>query len=224
MSRCGDIYENQVTGEYAVVLRGSEDRGDGPGVVHLTARPGAAVVGEHFHPTIREKFTVLRGRLDARIAGRTLSLAPGQSAIAEAGVIHDWWNSSKTDEAHVLIEIDAAANAINADPNRFELLIGMLFGLANDGKVDGKGRPSPFQAAVIAQEFSDVVVFTHPPPAIQRVIIGFLAPLGKALGYRAIDAVYCRPHGHVDPPQELLAAAGLAAPGGRREPQGERKH
>lgn len=211
MSHCGDIYENRVTGEYAVVLRGSEDRGDGPGIVHLTARPGAAVVGEHFHPSIRERFTVLSGRLDARIAGHPLSLAPGQSAIAEPGVAHDWWNSSRTDEAKVLVEIDAAADAGNADPNRFELLIGMLFGLANDGKVDAKGRPLPLQAAVIAREFADVVVFTHPPPAVQQILLAVLAPIGKALGYKAIDPAYCRPHGHVDPPGEMLAAAGLTS-------------
>jgi len=46
MSRCGDVYENKVTGEYAVVLRGTEDRGDGPAIAHLTARPGAAVAPE----------------------------------------------------------------------------------------------------------------------------------------------------------------------------------
>ena len=82
MSRCGDVYENKVTGEYAVVLRGSEDRGEGPGIVHLTARPGAAVIGEHLHPYMIERFTVVSGRLDARIAGKAQSLGPGQSAIA----------------------------------------------------------------------------------------------------------------------------------------------
>ena len=61
MSRCGDVYENKVTGEYAVVLRGSEDRGEGPGIVHLTARPGAAVIGEHLHPYMVERFTVVSG-------------------------------------------------------------------------------------------------------------------------------------------------------------------
>ena len=40
MTRCGDVYENKVTGEYCVVLRGSEDRGEGPAIVHLLARPG----------------------------------------------------------------------------------------------------------------------------------------------------------------------------------------
>ncbi|MER8426506.1 cupin domain-containing protein [Mesorhizobium sp. M1403] len=211
MSRCGDVYENKVTGEYAVILRGTEDRGQGPGIAHLTARPGAAVVGEHFHPNMIERFTVFSGQLDASIAGKTISLGPGQSATVEAGVAHDWWNSSKTDEAHVLIEFDRAQGADHVDPNRFELLIGMLFGLANAGKVDRKGRPSPLQAAVIAREFADVVVFTHPPPAIQRVALGILVPLASLLGDRAIDPSYCRPHGHLTPAPEILALAGLPA-------------
>ncbi|NGO55485.1 cupin domain-containing protein [Allomesorhizobium camelthorni] len=211
MSRCGDVYENKVTGEYAVILRGTEDRGQGPGIAHLLARPGAAVVGEHFHPHLREKFTVLSGRLNARIAGQTLSLGPGQSAAVEAGVVHDWWNSSTTDEAHVLVEVERAKGAEQFNPDRFELLIGMLFGLANDGLVDKKGRPFPLQAAVIAREFADVIVFTKPPPAFQRVALSILAPIGHLLGYRAIIPNYCKPHAHVTPAPEALAAAGLAA-------------
>jgi quercetin dioxygenase-like cupin family protein len=211
MSRCGDFYENKVTGEYAVVLRGTEDRGDGPGIAHLTARPGAAVVGEHFHPYITERFKVLRGRLDARIDGKTFSLGPGETATAEAGVAHDWWNASATEEAHVIVEVDRAKGGEHFDQNRFELLIGMLFGLANDGKVDKKGRPMPLQAAVIAQEFADTVVFTHPPQAVQRVAFAILAPLGRALGYRAVYPHYCKPHGRITPDPEILAAAGLAA-------------
>ncbi len=71
VSRCGDIYENKVTGERAVVLRGDED-GEGRSVlVHLTVRPTGAVVGEHIHPKIRERFYVISGRLGpvARMRG-----------------------------------------------------------------------------------------------------------------------------------------------------------
>ncbi len=50
MSRYGDIYENKVTGERAVVLRGDEDGEDRSALVHLTVRPYGAVVGEHIHP------------------------------------------------------------------------------------------------------------------------------------------------------------------------------
>ena len=158
-----------------------------------------------------EKFAVVSGRLEARIAGQTLSLGPGQSATVEAGVAHDWWNASKTEEAHVIVEVDRAKNAEHVDPNRFELLIGMLFGLANDGLVDKKGRPRPLQAAVIAREFADVVVFTRPSPAFQRVALAIVAPLAHLLGYRATRPSYCRPHAHVTPAPEILAAAGLPA-------------
>jgi hypothetical protein len=51
----------------------------------------------------------------------------------------------------------------------------MLFGLANNGLIDKKGRPFPLQAAVIAREFADVIVFTQPHPAFQRVALGILA-------------------------------------------------
>ena len=209
MSRCGDVYENKVTGEYAVVLRGSEDRGEGPGIVHLTARPGAAVIGEHLHPYMVERFTVVSGRLDARIAGKVQSLGPGQSAIAGAGVAHDWWNASSTEDAHVLVEIDRAPDAEHFDPNRFELLVQTLFGLANDGKVDRKGRPNPLQAAVIARHFSDVVVFTSPPPAVQRTLFAILAPIATLFGYRPTYNSYRKPHGHAAPDPQILAAAGL---------------
>lgn len=211
MSRCGDVYENKVTGEYAVVIRGTEDRGDGPGIAHLTARPGAAVVGEHIHPNIVEKFTVISGTLDARIGGQRMTLQRGQSAIVAPGVPHDWWNASKTEDVEVLVEVDSALDAQHVDSSRFELLIGMLFGLANDGKVDRKGRPSPLQGAVIAQEFADVIVFTRPPPVVQKVVFAVLAPLGRRLGYRAIYPQYTKPHGHVTPSPRALKAAGLPA-------------
>jgi mannose-6-phosphate isomerase-like protein (cupin superfamily) len=141
MSRCGDVYENRVTGEYAVILRGTQDRGDGPGIAHLTARPGAAVVGEHFHPHLVERFSVVRGGLSARIGGQSLSLGPGQSATVEPGVPHDWWNASDSEEAHVLVEVDRIPGDNAVDANRFEMLIGVLFGLANDGKVIERADP-----------------------------------------------------------------------------------
>jgi hypothetical protein len=85
----------------------------------------------------------------------------------------------------------------------------MLFGLANAGRADKKGRPFLLQAAVIAREFADVIVFTQPSPAIQRVALGILAPLANLLGYRAIDPGFCRPHAHITPAPQILALAGL---------------
>jgi mannose-6-phosphate isomerase-like protein (cupin superfamily) len=207
VSRCGDVYQNSVTGEYCVVLRGTEDRGDGPGIVHLVARPGAAVVGEHIHPMIEERFKVISGRLSATVGDARLELEAGEEAVVSAGVAHDWWNASDTEEAHVVVELRETVPG--SDPVRFELLIGTLFGLANDGKVDRKGRPKPLQAAVIAKEFDDVVRFTKPPRPVQRVLIALLAPLGRLRGYRGAYPEYSHPHARTEPDPRALAAAGL---------------
>ena len=45
--------------------------------------------------------------------------------------------------------------------------------------------PHPLQLALSALEFSDVIVFRSPPPAVQRAIFGALAPIARWRGYRA---------------------------------------
>jgi len=203
MTRCGDVYENKVTGEYCVVLRGSGDRGDGPAYVHLLARPGAAVAGEHFHPALAERFIVVSGSLTAKIDGREIVLGAGEDKLVEPGVRHDWWNSSATEDAHVVVEL--AGEGIE----RFELMITNLFGLANDGKLDSKGRPRPLQGALFVSEFADVIRLTSPPAPVQRVLTGLLAPIARRRGLRAIHPQYAQPHAHRTPDPAALAAAGL---------------
>jgi mannose-6-phosphate isomerase-like protein (cupin superfamily) len=206
MTRCGDIYENKVTGEYCVILRGSDDRGDGPAYVHLLARPGAAVPAEHIHPALAERFIVVSGSLSAKIDGREMVLGPGEDALVEPGVRHDWWNASGTEEAHVVVELSGEGM------ERFELMITNIFGLANDGKLDSKGRPRPLQGALFGQEFADVIRFTRPPAPVQRVLFGVLAPIARRRGLRATYPQYAEPHGRTEPDPAALAAAGLADP------------
>lgn len=70
MASRGDVYENQVTGERAVVLRGDLDGGGLPALVHLTVKPNGAVAGEHVHPAMDERFEVVSGQLQTRIDRR----------------------------------------------------------------------------------------------------------------------------------------------------------
>jgi hypothetical protein len=65
-------------GEQALVLRGDEDNYGQSAVVHLAARPDAAVVGEHLHPQFTERFWVVSGRLGTRIVGGERTLVAGQ--------------------------------------------------------------------------------------------------------------------------------------------------
>jgi len=45
--------------------------------------------------------------------------------------------------------------------------------------------PNPLQLALVAPEFSDLIVFRSPPPAVQRAVFGALAPIAHSVGYRA---------------------------------------
>ena len=75
MSRAGDVAENKITGERVVVRVGTEDSGGELLVAEGLLRPGAAVAGEHVHPSIDEWFTVLEGRVGFRLDGHE-SIAP----------------------------------------------------------------------------------------------------------------------------------------------------
>ncbi len=134
------------------------------------------VVGEHYHPALAERFTVLEGELTLKCAGQTRTLRQGESADVRAGVWHDWWNAADRD-ARVKVEVTPG--------ERFAHMIETFFGLARLGYTDSKGRPNLLQLALTAREFSDVIVFRSPPPVVQRVIFGALAPIASWRGYRA---------------------------------------
>ncbi|MCB0165325.1 MAG: cupin domain-containing protein [Anaerolineae bacterium] len=184
MSKAGDVFENPVTGERAIVRVGSEESTDGWLVNDLYVRPGGAVSGEHVHPTIIERFTVQRGQVGFRIDGRETLAELGQPVTVPAGVTHDWWNAG-SEEAHVLIEIYDPAN-------RFGEMIIDLFGLAQDGKTNAKGMPNLFQTALFSLEYEDVLYFTNPPRWVQKILFSLIAPIARLLGYRGTYPEYRR--------------------------------
>jgi quercetin dioxygenase-like cupin family protein len=172
----GEIWENPVTRERATVLELPYENPEGRATAELMALVGARVVGEHRHPTLVERFTVLEGELTVKRDGRTGVLREGETLTIEAGAWHDWWNAGNRD-ARVRVEITPG--------ERFIHMIETLFGLARLGHTNSKGMPDPFQLALFALEFSDIAVFRRPPVAIQRMLFGALAPIARWQGYRA---------------------------------------
>ena len=172
----GDILENPVTRERAVALELPWRNPEGRAVAELTAFPGARVVGEHLHPSLHERFTVMQGELTVVRDGQRSTLRAGESADIEPMTWHDWWNEAAED-AIVRVEITPG--------ERFVHLIETTFGLAREGHVNAKGMPNPLQLALTAEEFSDIIVFRKPPPRVQRVVFGALTPIARRRGYRA---------------------------------------
>lgn len=174
--KVGEVWENPVTRERATIVERPWDNPAGRATAELTVLVGGRVVGEHRHPSLVERFTVLEGELTVKRDGEIDLMHQGQTAVVEAGVWHDWWNASDRD-ARVRVEVTPG--------ERFVHMIETFFGLARLGHTNSKGMPSPLQLALTAREFSDVVVFRSPPLAVQRALFGGLAPIARRRGYRA---------------------------------------
>ncbi len=108
--------------------------------------------------------------------GQTSTLCQGDTVIIERNEWHDWWNASAGD-ARVRVEVTPG--------ERFGHMIETLFGLARLGYTDAKGMPKLLQLALIAREFSDVIVFRSPPLLVQHALFGVLALVAHWRGYRA---------------------------------------
>ena len=202
-SRRGQVFENPATGERAVVLTDPADHPERVLVSHLFVAPGGRVVAEHFHPALTERFHVLEGRVGFLIDGEERILGPGEEAEVPPLARHDWWQVG-AETAEVLVEVRPG--------DRFIESVGTIFGLARDGKTNARGMPGPLQGAVTLREYRDVVVFTTPPPAVQRLLFGLLARVGRAAGRRPFYPEYLESSETVELDARALARL---APDGR---------
>lgn len=206
MIKAGDVFENPVTGERCIVRLGPEEAGDDYGVVDLYIRPGGAVMGEHYHPALEERFTVLRGEVGFRLSGKVSIAEQDVTLVVPPGVPHDWWNAG-TEEALVRVELRPVS--------RFQVMVRNAFGFAQDGKVNKKGMPSILQLAVFALEFDDVIRFTRPPRFVQLGLFRLLAVPARWLGYRGSYQEYLdRGPSETVVVEPLEAVANLAGPSG----------
>jgi mannose-6-phosphate isomerase-like protein (cupin superfamily) len=192
----GEVFENPATGEHVVVLSDPREQAEGVLVAQLTVRPGGRVVTAHLHPSIRERFHVVAGEVGFLIGDEERTLGAGAEAEVPAGVVHDWWQEGEA-EALVVVEIDPGG--------RFREMVGTFYGLARDGKVDSKGLPKPLQLAVSASAYRDVMVVTSPPPWLQRLAFGVLAPLGRMRGLAPMYEEYLTSQVTVEPDPRALA-------------------
>jgi quercetin dioxygenase-like cupin family protein len=172
----GEVWENPVTRERVVIVDLPWLNDEGRMVADLMALPGARVAGEHLHPAQVERFSVQEGELTMLRDGRKSVLRAGEGAEIQPGVWHNWWNEG---------DMTAIVRGEITPGERFVHMLETLFGLAREGHVNKRGMPNLLQLALLATEFSDVIVFRQPPPAVQRALFGILAPLARRLGYRA---------------------------------------
>ncbi|HEX2188858.1 MAG TPA: cupin domain-containing protein [Longimicrobiaceae bacterium] len=131
---------------------------------------------EHLHPRQEERFEVLAGTLRVRLPDGVRTLAAGEAVMVPPGTPHAMWNPGPG-EARVRWETRPALGT--------ERFFETFFALARAGRTDARGVPGLLQLAVLVPAFREEIRLTKPPAAVQRVVFGALAPLARALGYRA---------------------------------------
>jgi len=174
--RVGDVWENPVTREQVRIVELPHSNPERRATAELTALVGQRLPGEHRHPGVVERLTVLEGELTVKIDGQIRVLRRAETALVEENVWHNWWNASDY-KTWVSVQITPG--------DRFAHMIETLYGLAQLGHTDAKGMPHPLQLALTGTRVSDVIVFRHPPMLLQRVTFGVLAPIARWRGYRA---------------------------------------
>ncbi len=176
MAKSGDVIENPLTGERFVVHKSAGETGGEYVLGEMYFAAHAVGPPEHVHPILEERFKVVSGTLNVSVGGEERTVTEGEEVIVPRGTPHRFWNDSE-EEVRFEGEIRPAL--------RLETFLETAFGLARDGKTNAHGMPNLLQAAVIMQEYSDEVHLAAPPLAVQKVLFGILAPIGRLLGYRA---------------------------------------
>lgn len=200
------VAANPVTGERSVLLTDPREHPENVLVSHLFISPGGRVVAPHWHPSLEERFLILRGQVGFLIDGKETTLGPGGSATVARNVIHDWWQVGD-EEAEAIVEVSPGL--------RFMEMVASLFGLARDGKVNAEGMPDPLQLAVMGHEYRDTVVFTKPPAIVRKTALPAMAALGRALGREPMYEKYMEADLYEDPDPAALAEL---TPDGRLRP------
>lgn len=177
MARADGVIENPITGERITLLNTSRDTNGELLRFEYLVPPHTPGPPLHVHPYQEERFVeILSGTLGARLGHDEQSLGKGQGFTVPPGTPHIWRNDGG-EEAHMLVEIRPAL--------RMEEVFETTFNLAREAKTDERGVPkNPLQAAATAREYSDQLRLAWPPFAVQRVLLGFFAPICKLLGYK----------------------------------------
>jgi quercetin dioxygenase-like cupin family protein len=180
MAHAGKVIENPRTRQKLTFLRTARETDGTLLEFEVAAEAAGADLPPHVHPGQEERIAILAGTVRIRIADDERTLAAGDAASVPAGVSHSW--TCAGGDTRVRVSVAPAADA--------ETFLETMYGLSRDGKTNAKGMPRPLQMAVLAHAHRAEMAFSGPPVAVQRAVLGMLAPIGRLRGYRARYARY----------------------------------
>ena len=187
----GTWIENPVAGQRALLVKLPAETNGRYFEMEYLCKPftGKFAIPPHYHPACTERFEILAGRARYMLGKVERTAQTGETVLFPPVIvhIHPWSDSSEELHVRMFSEADPPDLAgLNANLNT-----GITsFGLARDGRVDKNGLPNILQQAVCGIKNIPGAVPAGMSPGTARVVIGLLALIGQALGYRATYPEY----------------------------------
>lgn len=145
-----------------------------------TVRPGGGAGPLHRHRFQEERFELIEGEIVARLGSRRQRVRSGETFVVPPDAPHTF--AVEADEpARLIVEFRPGL--------RVAEFFAQLFWLADNGRVDARGRIDPLQAALLARAYPlEFFYLPRIPAPLQQAIARPLAALGRRRGYSADPA------------------------------------
>ncbi len=162
-----------VTGDRIEILNSPLHGDSGPLVFRCVLRPGAIGSPLHAHRALVERFETVSGELFMDFPGRSVRrLAIGERLDIAAGAFHGFRNPGR----HAV-----EFQSVIEPGENFEKFLRVMYGLANDGRTDGKGSPSDLRSLALALGYADIVLPVV-PFWVQGPILRTLSGMARSVG------------------------------------------
>lgn len=167
MAQAGDTLENEI-GESITFVETAADTGGERLVMEVVYLPSHVRPPLHLHPRQRERFEVLTGEIVVQRGNEEATFVAGDSFDVPAGTVHQM-TAGEAPETRLRWEIVPALDS--------EGFFEAMWSLPEDR------RPNPLRLAWILNRHRHEFRLARPAYAVQRVVFGTMALVGRLLGH-----------------------------------------
>jgi quercetin dioxygenase-like cupin family protein len=135
----------------------------------------------HYHPSQEERFVVKGGIIRTVIDEQENVYVAGDEFAIPPSTNHQMHNDSD-EPGRVIWQTRPAMNT--------EVFFETIWGLAQDGKINGGGITDLLQRIVIGHEYREIFRLASPSDIVQRGLFAIVAPIGRLVGFQGRYAAY----------------------------------
>jgi len=182
----GEAFENPVTGERMVFGKTGRDTNGALLEIEFLIPPNMRKgFAAHFHPYFDERFEIVNGSARYMVGKDERATQASDVFVLPRSIphVHPWNVGSEVLHYRKITLLDKPDLQWLLETEQF---FESLYALAQQGKIGNDGLPKNLlQKVVLVQSLQPHTYAAGIPVWVQRVAFGFLAAIGRAVGYKS---------------------------------------